>query len=71
MAKISKGFSSTKSTIFVSQEDGNLEMKLVEETKDGVNVYDLVKVLKEWNEIAGINFAINLKEELEPDGTEY
>ena len=71
MAKISRGFSATKATIMVSEDDGRLEINLVEETKDGVNVYDLVKVLKEWNEIAGVSFAINLKEELEPDGTEY
>lgn len=71
MAKISKGFSSAKSTIYVNQLDGELEIKLVEETKDGSNVYDLVKILKEWNEIAGISFNISLKEELEPDETEF
>ncbi len=46
-------------------------MKLIEYTKDGTNVYLLNKILQEWNGVDGISFSITLNQEIEPDETEY
>ena len=65
MAKKQRGFSATNSMIDFENR------KLVESTKDGDLVYDLDKILKEWNGIDGIAFSIKLNQDIEPDETEY
>ena len=47
------------------------QRKLVETTKDGDLVYDLDKVLQDWNGVMGISFSIKLNQDIEPDSTEY
>lgn len=70
MAKISKGFSATKATLFIEGSGESINIKLVEEDKEGVNVFDFMKILKEWHGIEGISVNISLKENIEPDETE-
>lgn len=65
MAKNSRGFKATNAMI--DKENG----KIVEYVKDGVNVYFIDKLLTEWNGVEGINFAITLNQDREPDEVEY
>jgi hypothetical protein len=68
MAKTSKDFSASNAMIDFEQ------MKIVEFPKkkdDEVKVYDLTKILKEWNEIRGISFKIGLSEDIEPESNTY
>jgi len=65
MAKSQKGFKATNAMI---DKDA---MKLVETTKDGVNVYSLNSILEEWNGIEGVAFSISLNKDIEPDSVEY
>lgn len=65
MAKNQRGFKATNAMI---DEE---KMLLVEFTKDGQNVYDLNKIIKEWSGIEGVAFNITLNEEVEPDSTVY
>lgn len=44
---------------------------IVEETKDGVLVYDLQSVLKRWDKIEGLTISIGKNADIEPDSTEY
>ena len=65
MAKETRGFKATNAMLDVEN------MKLIEYTKDGTNVYLLNKILQEWNGVDGISFSITLNQEVEPDETEY
>ncbi len=65
MAKETRGFKATNAMLDVEN------MKLIEYTKDGTNVYLLNKILQEWNGVDGISFSITLNQEIEPDVTEY
>ncbi len=65
MAKETRGFKATNAMLDVEN------MKLIEYTKDGTNVYLLNKILQEWNGVDGISFSITLNQEIEPDETEY
>ena len=65
MAKNSKGFKATNAMI--DKENG----KIIETTKDGVNVFYIDKILTDWNGIEGISFSIVLNQEAVPDETEY
>ena len=68
MAKQSKDFSATNAMIDFEQ------MKIVEFSKkkdDPVKVYDLTKILEEWNKIEGISFKIGLSEDIEPESNTY
>lgn len=68
MAKSTRGFAATKAMIDISE---NGEMKLIEETKDETNVYNLKNILQQWNGVQGISFQISLKEDVEPDSNTY
>ena len=65
MAKETRGFKATNAMLDVEN------MKLIEYTKDGTNVYLLNKILQEWNGVDGISFSITLNQEIKPDETEY
>jgi hypothetical protein len=65
LAKETRGFKATNAMLDVEN------MKLIEYTKDGTNVYLLNKILQEWNGVDGISFSITLNQEVEPDETEY
>jgi hypothetical protein len=65
LAKETRGFKATNAMLDVEN------MKLIEYTKDGTNVYLLNKILQEWNGVDGISFSITLNQEIEPDETEY
>lgn len=65
MAKEQMGFKTTNSVI---DKD---ERKIVETTKDGVNVFYIDKILEKWHGIEGISFAITLNKDVVPDETEY
>lgn len=65
MAKETKAFKATNAMIDFE------EMKLIETTKDGSNVYRLDKILQEWNGVDGIAFNITLNKDIEPDDVEY
>lgn len=65
MAKNQRGFKATNAMI--DREN----MKIVETTKDGVNVFFIDKLLTEWNGVEGISFSIVLNEDAKPDETEY
>ena len=65
MAKNQRGFKATNAMI--DKEN----MKLVEFTKEGSNVYLLDKILADWNGVEGISFSITLNQEIAPDETEY
>lgn len=65
MAKMQKGFSATNCMIDFE------ERKLVETTKDGDLIYDLDKILQNWNGVMGITFSIKLNQDIEPDFTKY
>ena len=65
MAKRTRAFKATNAMI------DKEKMVLVEFTKDGQNVYDLNKILENWNGVDGIAFNITLNEEIEPDDTVY
>lgn len=65
MAKQTRAFKATNAMI------DKEKMVLVEFTKDGQNVYDLNKILENWNGVDGIAFNITLNEEIEPDDTVY
>jgi hypothetical protein len=65
LAKETRGFKATNAMLDVEN------MKLIEYTKDGTNVYLLNKILQEWNGVDGISFSITLNQEIEPDDTEY
>jgi len=68
MAKQSKDFSASNAMIDFKQ------MKIVEFPKkkdDEVKVYDLTKILEEWNKIEGISFKIGLSEDIEPESNTY
>lgn len=65
MAKNSRGFKATNAMI--DKEAG----KIIETTKDGVNVYYIDRLLTEWNGIEGIGISITLNQERVPDETEY
>lgn len=65
MAKETRGFKATNAMIDFEN------MKLIEYTKDGTNVYLLNKVLQEWNGVEGISFNITLNQEIEPDERSY
>ena len=65
MAKKTRAFKATNAMI------DREKMLLVEFTKDGQNVYNLNKILQDWNGVDGITFSITLNEDIEPDSTEY
>lgn len=65
MAKNQRGFKATNAMI--DRENG----KIVETTKDGVNVFYIDKILTDWNGVEGISFSIVLNQEAVPDETEY
>lgn len=65
MAKNQRGFKATNAMI--DKEN----MKLVEFTKEGSNVYLLDKILTDWNGVEGISFSITLNQDIIPDETEY
>lgn len=65
MAKKQRGFSATNCMI-----DSD-EMVIVESTKEGDLVYDLNKIIQEWNGVTGISFSIKLNQDVEPDKTDY
>lgn len=64
MAKMQRGFSATNCMIDFENR------KLIESTKEGDLVYDLNKVLQDWNGITGIGFSIKLNQDIEPDSVE-
>lgn len=65
MAKNQRGFKATNAMI--DKEN----MKIIETTKDGVNVFFIDKLLTDWNGVEGVSFSIVLNEEAQPDETEY
>ena len=65
MAKNSKGFKAINAMI--DKEN----MKIIETTKDGVNVFYIDKILTDWNGVEGISFSIVLNQEAVPDETKY
>lgn len=65
MAKEQRGFKTTNSMIDASVG------KIIETTKDGVNVFNIKQILEEWDGVEGIGFAITLNKDVEPHETEY
>jgi len=47
------------------------DKKIIESTKDGVLVYDLNKIMKEWDGKDGLSMTIFQNLEIEADETEY
>jgi hypothetical protein len=50
------------------------EMKIIELPKkkdDPTKVYDLNKILQQFNGVEGITFKISTQQDVEPDSTEY
>lgn len=65
MAKTQSGFKTTNAMIDYEQK------KIVETTKEGVNVFYIDKILKEWDGIEGISLTISLNKDVIPDETVY
>lgn len=65
MAKNQRGFKATNAVIDYEN------MKIVENTKDGVNVFFIDRLFKEWDGVEGISFSIVLNEDAKPDANEY
>lgn len=65
MAKETKAFKATNAMIDFKN------MKLIETTKDGINVYLLDKILEDWDSVDGVAFSITQNKEIEPDEIEY
>lgn len=61
MAKENRGFSATNCMIDAD------EMLLIESTKNGDLIYDLDRIIKEWNGVTGISFSIKLNQDIKPD----
>lgn len=53
-----------------SEIDWN-EKKIIETVKDGVQVYDLEKIMEEWHGKQGLNITIFQNLDIEPDSNEY
>lgn len=47
------------------------EGKIIETTKDGNMVYDLHKILRDFDNLEGVKFSIAQDVEIEPDDIEY
>ena len=65
MAKEQRGFKTTNSMI------DSEELKLIETTKEGLNVFDIKRLLDEWHLVEGISFNITLNKDVEPHETDY
>ena len=61
MAKISKSISLKNATITLG------DMSITEVTKDNTRVYDLEKLLKEWDGIEGVSLTIKQDDEIPAD----
>lgn len=61
MAKISKSISLKNATITLG------DMSITEVTKDDTRVYDLEKLLKEWDGIEGVSLTIKQDDEIPAD----
>lgn len=61
MAKISKSISLKNATITLG------DMSITEVTKDNTRVYDLEKLLKEWDGIEGASLTIKQDDEIPAD----
>ena len=65
MAKKTKRLSINNCTIDYKDK------KIIEETKDGVLVYDMDNVFLEWDGLDGIKLSLSQDVEIPPDGEEY